>query len=38
MTKVLSSLLHVDFIEYCRGLEDIRQPIKRIYPIDEIFS
>ena len=28
MAKVLSSSLSVDFIEYCQGLEDPRQPVK----------
>jgi len=36
MTKVLLSSLHVDFIEYCRGISDNRQPVKLTYPIDEV--
>jgi predicted transposase YbfD/YdcC len=36
MTKVLSPSLHIDFIEYCQGIEYIRQPVKLTYPLDEV--
>lgn len=36
MTKVLSPSLHIDFIEYCQGIEDCRQPVKLTYPLDEV--
>ena len=36
MAKVLPSSLPVDFIEYCRGIEDPRQPVKRTYPLEEV--